>query len=167
MLPNQSDEPSVAERRSEPRYPTHEPAEIELQDIPDEPIYGTVLDVSRSGLRLALPQRIERCARVRVKLQQNVIIGEVRYCRAVLGGFHAGVQIQDLVRPAGHVDEHIGEDELALYAIGKGLSVTEVIKTREHLARCEACRTRVADKQSVLYPKRKARPYLLNPQPRA
>ena len=51
-----------AERRSETRYPTQYPAELELLPGPAEPIYGTVLDVSRSGLRVALPRRVDRGA---------------------------------------------------------------------------------------------------------
>ena len=72
-----------------------------------EPLYGTILDVSRSGLRLAIPTRISRGEHVKIKLHRNVIFGEVRYCRAVRGGFQAGLKIQDLVRPFGKQDEHM------------------------------------------------------------
>ena len=126
------------ERRSEARYQTQDPAEIEIIRGPSEPFYGTVLDVSRSGLRVALSRRINRGEQVRVKLHRNVIFGEVRYCRAVPSGFQVGLRIQDLVRPAGKHDEHIADDPLSLYAIGKGLSVAEVIEVREHLEQCEA-----------------------------
>jgi PilZ domain len=141
-----------AERRAEARYPTHEPAELELLPGPSEPIYGTVLDVSRSGLRVALRQRIARGEQVMVKLQRNVIFGEVRYCRATPNEFHAGVKIQDLVRPPGRQNEHIADDPLSLYAVGKGLSVAEVIDVREHLGRCEGCRVRLAQHQAMLNP---------------
>lgn len=158
-----SDPPKTAEardteRRSEPRYPTQEPAEIELQPGPAEPIYGTILDVSRSGLRLAVHKRIDRGEQVKVKLHQNVIFGEVRYCRSVSGGFHVGVLIQDLVHAAGHTDQHIADDPLSLYAVGKGLSVPEVIVVRGHLLRCEPCRARLAAKEAVLNPSGKTRP---------
>lgn len=149
-------DPESVERRSEPRYPTHEPAEIELLPIPGEPLYGTVLDVSRSGLRLSLPRRINRGEQVKVKLHQNVIFGEIRYCRAVHGGFHAGLKIQDLVRPPARDGDHIADDPLSLYAAGKGLSVSEVIGVREHLIRCGACRARLAEKEAVLKPRRKS-----------
>ena len=86
---------------------------------------------------MALPQRIDRGEQVKVKLHDNVIFGEVRYCRAVSGAFHAGIRIQDLVRPAGRENQHIADDPLSLYAVGKGLSVPEVIEVREHLVRCE------------------------------
>jgi hypothetical protein len=142
----------VIERRSEARYQTHDPAEIEILPGPAVPLYGTVLDVSRSGLRVALSQRISRGQQVEVKLHRNVIFGEVRYCRAVSNGFHVGLRILDLVRPAGKRDEHIADDPLSLFAVGKGLSVAEVIEVREHLARCEACRVRLAQQQDMLNP---------------
>ncbi len=146
-----------AERRREARYPTQDPAELEILPGPSEPIFGTVIDVSRSGLRVALRQRIGRGEQVMVKLHRNVIFGEVRYCRPVPGGFHAGVKIQDLVCPPGRQNEHIADDPLSLYAVGKGLSVAEVIEVREHLGRCEACRMRLAEQQGMLNPDGKHR----------
>jgi hypothetical protein len=140
------------ERRSETRYPTQYPAELELLPGPAEPIYGTVLDVSRSGLRVSLPRRVDRGARVKVKLRDNVIFGDVRYCRAVSGAFHVGIRIQDLVRPSSRQIEHIADDPLSFYAVGKGLSIPEVIDIREHLLRCENCRARLAKKESLLNP---------------
>jgi hypothetical protein len=153
-----------AERRTEARYPARDPAELQIlpppgEPISSEPIYGTILDVSRSGLRVALPQRIDRGEQVKVKLHNNVIFGEVRYCRAVSGAFHAGIRIQSLVRPAGRENRHIADDPLSLYAVGKGLSVPEVIELREHLVRCETCRARLAEKVTLLNPSRRAKPH--------
>jgi hypothetical protein len=146
------------DRRSEARYQTQDPAEIEILPGPSEPFYGMILDVSRSGLRVALNHRISRGEHVKVKLHRNIIFGEVRYCRAVPDGFQAGLMIQDLVRPAGRHDEHIADDPLSLYAVGKGLSVAEVIDVRQHLARCEACRIRLAQHEDMLNPGGKHRP---------
>jgi hypothetical protein len=149
-----------AERRNEARYPTQDPAEIEIRPGPGEPVYGTILDLSRSGLRVAFAQRIDRGAQVKVTLRHNVILGEVRYCRSVSGAFHAGIRIESMVRPAGREKRHIADDPLSLYAVGKGLSVPEVIELREHLVRCDACRARLAEKDALLNPARKARPPL-------
>ena len=147
-----------ADRRTEARYPTQDPAELQVLPCPSEPIYGTILDVSRSGMRAALPKRLDRGQQVRVQLHNNVIFGEVRYCRAVSGVFHIGIRIQEVVRPAQPENEHIADDPLSLYAVGKGLSVPEVIQVREHLVRCEACRTRLAQREALLNPSRRARP---------
>jgi len=152
-----------ADRRTEARYPAQDPAELELLSDPAEPIYGTILDVSRSGLRIGLSKRIDRGEQVKVKLHGNVIFGEVRYCRAVSGAFHVGIRIQDLVRLSGETNRHVAEDQLSLYAVGKGLSVPEVIEVREHLGRCETCRSRLAAKEALLNPTRRAKPSRLQP----
>ena len=149
------------DRRSETRYPAEAPAELEILPLSPGPFYGTVLDVSRSGLRIALSERLDRNQKVRVTLSGNVIFGEVRYCRAVAAGFQAGIRIENLVREAGAGDRHIEEDPLSLYAVGKGLALHEVIEIREHLSRCEACRGRLAEKQTLLNPARRTRSYLL------
>src|ERR1700691_4438793 len=96
-----------AERRTEIRYPAQDPAELEVLPGPGEPIFGTILDVSRSGLKVALSKRIDRGEQVKVKLHNNHIFGEVRYCRAVSGAFHVGIRIKDLVRPADCENRHI------------------------------------------------------------
>lgn len=148
-----------AERRTETRYPTRgDPAELELLQGPAVPQYGTILDVSRSGLRVVLLKRMDRGEQVKVKLQGNVIFGEVRYCRAASGAFQVGIRIRDLVRAAGRQTEHIADEPLSLYAVGKGLSVAEVIQIREHLVLCESCRNRVAKQEALLKPSRKAGP---------
>jgi PilZ domain-containing protein len=146
-----------ADRRSEARYPTQDPAELEILPGPTQTLYGTILDVSRSGLKISLPQRIDRGRQVKVKLHGNVIFGEVRYCRAVSGSFQIGIRIQDLV-PAEGQNQHISDDPLSLYAVGKGLSVPEVIDIRRHLILCEACRVRLAKREAALNPSRNARP---------
>jgi PilZ domain len=146
------------DRRTEARYPAREPAELEALFSSTGPIYGTILDVSRSGLRIALPQRVDRGEQVKVKLRESVIFGEVRYCRAASGIFHAGIRIQDLVRSGARPSEHLAEDALSLYAVGKGLSVSEVIEVREHLLRCGDCRDRVAQRQAILNPAPRRRP---------
>jgi hypothetical protein len=148
-----------ADRRAEIRYPAQDPAELQLLHGPSEPMFGTVLDVSRSGLRVVVPKRIDSGAQVRVKLHHNFIFGEVRYCRAISGAFHVGLRIKDLVRPVGRQNRHMAEDALSLYAVGKGLSIPEVIDIREHLGRCGACRARLAEQHALLNP-RKGRPII-------
>jgi hypothetical protein len=159
LLPSEQD----ADRRTEARYPAQDPAELEILSSPGEPLYGTILDVSRSGLRIGLPKRIDRGEQVKVKLQGNVIFGEVRYCRAVSGAFHIGIRIENLVRPTARANRHIVDDQLSLYAVGKGLSVPEVIDVREHLGRCETCRGRLAAKEALLNLSRRSRPTRLQP----
>jgi hypothetical protein len=152
VLPSEKD----ADRRTEIRYPAQDPAELEIMPGPTQPMFGTILDVSRSGLRVALSRRIDRGVQVKVKLHNNDIFGEVRYCRAVSGVFHVGIRIKDLVRPANCENQHIADDPLSLYAVGKGLSIPEVVEIREHLGRCKTCRARLGEKDALLNPSRRA-----------
>lgn len=152
--------PLTIERRSEGRYQTDDAAEVEVLPGPNPSFLGTILEVSRSGLRVSLQRHISRGQQVKVKLSRNVIFGEVRYCRSVSEGFQAGLIIQDLVRAAGRRDQHITDDALSLFVAGKGLSAIEVIEVREHLGRCEACRSRLAKKDEILTPRGKYRSQL-------
>jgi hypothetical protein len=145
-----------ADRRTEIRYPAQDPAELEIMPGPTQPMFGTILDVSRSGLRVALSRRIDRGVQVKVKLHNNHIFGEVRYCRSVSGAFHVGIRIKDLVRPPASENQHIADDPLSLYVVGKGLSIPEVIEIREHLGRCLTCRARLVEKDAQLNPSRRA-----------
>ena len=141
-----------AERRSETRYPTQYPAELELLPGPAEPIYGTVLDVSRSGLRVALPRRVERGTQVKVKLRDNV---NFRRCTLLPRGVRRLPCRHPYPRSGASSSrqiEHIADDPLSFYAVGKGLSIPEVIDIREHLLRCENCRARLAKQEALLNP---------------
>ncbi len=144
------------EKRREARYPTHDPAEVEIIRGGRAPIPATVLDVSKSGLCLSLEIAIDKGAEVKITLQTNIIIfGQVRHCRRAAAGFEAGILIQDLSKATGQSNLHIEEDLLALYVIGKGLTVPEVIKIKDHLVNCESCRVRLGETDSLLNPVRK------------
>jgi hypothetical protein len=144
------------EKRREARYPTNDPAEVEVVSGGAGRFSATVLDVSRSGLRLKVDSSLNRGAEVKITLQRNIVIfGQIRYCKPLDGNFDAGVLIQDMAQNAGLPSPHIDDDLLALYVIGKGLTVPEVIKLKEHLVNCEACRVRLGEKDAVLNPVRK------------
>ena len=144
------------EKRREARYPTNDPAEVEVVNGGAGQFSATVLDVSRSGLRLKLDSSVNRGAEVKITLQRNIVIyGQIRYCRPLDGSFDAGVLIQDMSQESGQSSSHIEDDLISLYVIGKGLTVPEVIKLKQHLVNCEACRIRLGEKDAVLNPVRK------------
>lgn len=155
-----------AERRSEKRYPSNEPAELVLIQQPVETRACLVLDVSKSGLQLELESRLTKGAHVKVTLSHNIIFGEVRYCRASGNKFRAGILIRELLSSKQHhsegQEEHSTEDELSLYAIGKGLTTSEIIKITAHLRECQACRTRILQIEATINPVRR-RKINLNP----
>jgi hypothetical protein len=144
------------EKRREARYPTNDPADVEVVNGGTGRCSATVLDVSRSGLRLKLEISINKGAEVRVTLQSNITIyGQIRYCRPLDGAFDAGILIRDMSQSSVSSSPHIEDDLLSLYVVGKGLTVPEVIKLKEHLVNCETCRTRLGEKDAVLNPVRK------------
>jgi hypothetical protein len=71
------------------------------------------------------------------------------------GNFDAGVLIEDMEQNSGESSSHIEDDLLSLYVIGKGLTVPEVIKLKEHLVNCESCRVRLGEKDALINPVRK------------
>jgi hypothetical protein len=144
------------EKRREARYPTNDPAEVEVVKGGAGHFSATVLDVSRSGLRLKLDAGVNKGAEVKITLQRNIVIfGQIRYCRPLDGSFDVGVLIQDMAQNSGQPSPHIEDDLLSLYVIGKGLTVPEVIKLKEHLVNCESCRVRLGEKDAVINPVRK------------
>jgi len=144
------------EKRREARYPTNDPAEVEIANGGGGRSSATVLDVSKSGLRLKLESSINKGAEVKVTLQRNIVIfGQIRYCRPLDGAFDAGVLIHDMSQNSGQTTSHIEDDLLSLYVVGKGLTVPEVIKLKEHLVNCESCRIRLGEKDALLNPVRK------------
>jgi hypothetical protein len=143
------------EKRREARYPTNDPAEVEVIKGGAGHFSATVLDVSRSGLRLKIDSSVNRGSEVKITLQRNItVFGQVRYCRPLDNSFDAGVLIQDMDQHSGQSSPHIEDDLLSLYVIGKGLTVPEVIKLKEHLVNCESCRVRLGEKDAVINPVR-------------
>lgn len=77
--------------RIDPRLPVRIPCAIQVGDAP--PHQATIVDVSRSGLRLQSPQALERGAVIEVTCLGAHIRGEVRYSREVSSDeFYIGVQ---------------------------------------------------------------------------
>src|SRR6202165_2370775 len=108
------------ERRREPRYPTNDLVELTVLAEPPVWFAGRVLDVSRSGLRVALLSPLGPGTQVKITFRRPaVIFGEVRHCKWASDAYHVGVKIEDvLISP----NRHVAEDELALYLSGKGLT---------------------------------------------
>jgi hypothetical protein len=146
----------LAERRREARYPTNDAAEVEVRHGEILRMPALVVDVSRSGLRLELPAAVGRGEQVKISLpRQVVILGEIRYCRRAGIVFHAGVLIQDVFQSQFAPGDHLSDEDLSFYLVGRGLAVADLIKLREHLIECEGCRIRLGETDAVLNPSRR------------
>jgi hypothetical protein len=88
------------EQRREPRYQTNDSVEVEILQTGFQRVTASIVDISRSGLCLLSETTIGKGAQVKITLGKHVVIfGEVQYCRPALGGFHAGIVIQDVFHP--------------------------------------------------------------------
>jgi hypothetical protein len=137
------EDPGGIERRRDARYPTNDPAEIHILPLNGPSLPATVIDVSRSGLRLELSTQLARGLGVEVVMPGDaVVFGEVRYCRRARDAFRVGIRIEDVVYSRLDQGEHIPENQLLLYLNGSGLKVPEVVRARDHLQHCQKCRVR-------------------------
>src|SRR5258708_1587971 len=89
------DEHRGRERRKNPRMATNDPAVL----IVLKPELSTrtrvrILNASREGMKLEVPFELMRGMVVQVNVRDLFILAEVRHCRPVGVGFHAGVLIQ-------------------------------------------------------------------------
>ena len=105
--------PSV-EKRKEARYPTRDAALV--RELPPahsrEELPATVIDVSKSGLRLELGKQLWKGSRIEIAIvpRKLVIFGEVRYCRRSGAIFQVGVLIEGLVFPKPDDGKHLHEE---------------------------------------------------------
>lgn len=86
-------------RRLEHRFPADAPVEVTIvYPVTPGRIKGTMVDLSKSGLRLRMETSLPKGSRVQVKLGDVVVFGEVRHCRETdEAWFEAGVHIEDMV----------------------------------------------------------------------
>lgn len=139
------------DRRRETRYATNDPAEIQLLEAGGAPqMKGKVLDVSRSGFRLEISTPMSKGLRLKIVLRdRTVIFGETRYCRHVSPSYHVGVAIESVSYAQPTFTVHIGDTELNLYVLGKGLTAAAAIQIKTHLFSCGTCQGRLAKAQTL------------------
>ncbi len=89
----------VLDRRKEPRYPTGGFVEVNQIGVIAPPFLASVVDVSKSGMRLRMAAAIERGVRLRVRLEDLIAFGEVRWTRQIdEETFEAGLAVDHTVR---------------------------------------------------------------------
>ena len=144
----------VVEKRREARYPTNDPAHVQV--LPSNGVWlpCTVVDISRSGLRLELETSLAKNTRIEIMIAPRhvVIFGEVRYCRMSGDRFQAGVLIEGVVVLKPDTGEHLHDDQIILYMRGKGLTAPKLLGMKNHLSNCVECVSRLVETTRELYP---------------
>ena len=134
-----------AERRREHRYPCNNPVEICIVEDGSARIAATVIEVSRSGLRIELDTPVLRGTEVQILMSKHLSVsGRVRHCRRAGAKYQAGVLILEAV-DSSKPSDHVSDQQLSSYLAGQGLTLTQAIRVREHLAVCRTCRLRGVD----------------------
>jgi len=85
----------IWEKRSEPRYPSHDLASVQILPKNGSSALATILDVSRNGLRIQLPGPVPVHSHVEIAFHEGpvVVLGEVRHCSRIGSEYYAGVLI--------------------------------------------------------------------------
>lgn len=90
-------EKTGAERRTEGRFPTDDAARMRvLQPVPGSATDVRVLDISRGGFKLHIPEMLPPGTIVQVQVKSAIVLAEIRYCVRASDGFFAGVRFQDV-----------------------------------------------------------------------
>ena len=90
------------ERRKSPRTETDDPAVLTVLRPDQSPRTRVrILNASKVGLKLEVPNELMRGMVVQVNVRDLFILAEVRHCRPAGESFHAGVLIQDVFPAVG------------------------------------------------------------------
>ncbi len=79
------------------RFPLIQPGVMHIEGRPGDAYVVTVLDVSKSGLRVSCSSALPIDTRVEVKCRGAAVLGDVRYSRNVgRDEFHLGIKAHDI-----------------------------------------------------------------------
>jgi hypothetical protein len=86
------------ERRSEPRFAADHPATLKLLNPLQTAsrIPATVVESSRGGLKLRVDRDVLPGTLVQIRIDGQVLLGEVRFSNPYSGAYHVGVRLQDV-----------------------------------------------------------------------
>jgi len=85
-----------SERRQDLRVATDEPARMKVLQPPGPGAEIRVLDVSRSGFKIALPEFLAPGTIIQIHMKAVIAFAEVRHCARSGDEFQAGVCFQDV-----------------------------------------------------------------------
>jgi hypothetical protein len=92
--------PESPERRLDPRAPLDEPASVKILHpvvTSGDRLEGRAVNLSRSGLKLRIPEPMLPGTMVQVRFMDRIALGEIRYCIPTGQDFYVGVRFQDVM----------------------------------------------------------------------
>jgi hypothetical protein len=87
---------AIPERRGDVRTSLSAPVSLRVLDASARVVKGLLVNVSKRGLKLQVPEALDPGVTVQIRLGSKIIMAEVRYCLAHAQEFHVGVAIQDV-----------------------------------------------------------------------
>ena len=97
--------------RRDPRYVLNLPAQL-YPPRGEDPVDGTLVDISKNGLGLDSPMNLEVGETVAVESQSNLAFGIVRHCRPLGGGnYRAGLHVYNVIAKKMIVREEVPPPE--------------------------------------------------------
>jgi hypothetical protein len=97
-LVSTGDKGPLQDRRKEHRYPVNQSATVTVLTGAVSSTPATVVDVSRSGLRIRVQCPIWTGAQIEIRTGEVVIFGEVRYCGPpTQSGYDIGIHIEQVI----------------------------------------------------------------------
>ncbi len=82
------------ERRREERIQTDQPAKISVLGTAITDVEAQILDFSGRGLRLLADHPVAFGAAVKIEAEDELLLGEVRYCQPANGNYELGLELQ-------------------------------------------------------------------------
>jgi hypothetical protein len=92
--------PESREKRVDPRAPIDEPASVKIlhpATTSGDRMDGRAVNLSRSGLKLRVPEPMLPGTVVQVRFLDRIALGEIRYCIPTGSEFYVGVRFQDVM----------------------------------------------------------------------
>ena len=86
------------DKRSEPRLAADRQIAITVLGEHPSHQFALVKNASESGLGLLVADEIPAGSALRIELGDDIVLGEVMYCRRMDGGCFVGVQLEQMLR---------------------------------------------------------------------
>ena len=96
--------PRISQQRTHERVTIKVPALLRVPETRSGTYLVTVLDASKTGLRLSCPSALAAGTRVEVRVQGTTVLGIARYTREVDREFHVGIEAEGVAKPSQPVE---------------------------------------------------------------